>query len=128
MRYVNCASALPESRVPTAVDCHVWLLDVAERAKHEPNGHVGRCIVDCYRRARHRNASLCACADIDVVVSRAVVADVLEALGQRIEQLGIEVSGNGIGVVTPVEGVDSIKFAALALGNEVFAVAIGVLV
>lgn len=56
------------------------------------------------------------------------MADVLEALGQRIEQLGIEVSGNGIGVVTPVEGVDSIKFAALALGNEVFAVAIGVLV
>jgi hypothetical protein len=56
------------------------------------------------------------------------VTDILQALGQNIKQLGVEISGDGIRVVTSVECIYAVKVTALALRDEVFAVAIGVLV
>jgi hypothetical protein len=56
------------------------------------------------------------------------VTDIFQTLGQNIKQLGVEISGDGIRVVTSVECIYAVKVAALALRDEVFAVAIRVLV
>ena len=58
---------------------------------------------------------LCTGCDVDVVVSRAVVADILQTLRQSIKQLRVEVSGNWIRVVASVKGVYTVKFTTFAL-------------
>lgn len=51
-----------------------------------------------------------------------IMADELQALGQRVEQLGIYQSGYADGIEGAVGGDDAVQGAALAFGDEVSSV------
>lgn len=68
-------------------------MSLAQSADHQENSHVGCRIVDSNWGAGHSDVLLRAGGNIDVVVSCAVVADVLERLGQDFEHLCVEWTG-----------------------------------
>lgn len=68
-------------------------MGLAQSADHEENTHVGCRIVDSDWGAGHSDVLLCAGSDINVIVSRAVMADVLQRFRQDCEHLCIERTG-----------------------------------
>lgn len=68
-------------------------MSLAQSADHQENAHVGCRIVDGDWSAGHSDVLLRAGGNIDVVVSRAVVADVLERFRQDFEHLCVERTG-----------------------------------
>lgn len=68
-------------------------MSLAQSADHQENAHVGCRIVDSDWGAGHSDVLLRAGSNIDVVVSRAVVTDVLERFRQDFEHLCIERTG-----------------------------------
>lgn len=97
------------------------LRNVAQRSQHEENSYIRRCIVDGNRGAGHGNSPLGASLDVDVVVAGAVVAYVLQALRQRIEELVVEVARYFVRIVASVQSEYAIKLAGLAFREEIVA-------
>jgi hypothetical protein len=56
------------------------------------------------------------------------VADELQALGERLYELFVEVAGDRVRVVASVKRKHVVEFTAPAFGDEVLAAAVGVLV
>lgn len=68
-------------------------IGLAQSADHQKDAHIGSSIVDSHRRARNRNILLRAGGHVDIVVSRSIVTDVPQGLGQHGEQFGVEGAG-----------------------------------
>lgn len=68
-------------------------IGLAQSADHQEDAHVGSGIVDGNGSARNCNVLLGTSCHIDIVVSRSVMTDVPERLGEFGEQLGIERTG-----------------------------------
>lgn len=56
-------------------------MSLTQSTDHQEYAHISGCIVDRNRGARHSNVSLRTGRDIDVIVSRAIVTNILEGLG-----------------------------------------------
>jgi hypothetical protein len=76
-------------------------MSLAQSTNHQEDSNVGCRIVDRNRGTGHGDASLRASGNIDVIVSRTIVADILQRLGENCDHLRIErtsvleaVSGN----------------------------------
>lgn len=82
-------------------------MSLAQSADHQENAHVGCRIVDSDWSAGHSDVLLRAGGNVDVVVSRTVVTDVLERFRQDCEHLCIERTGvlNAVSKITPGAGV-----------------------
>lgn len=68
-------------------------MSLAQSTDHQENTNIGCRIVHRNGGAGHGNVSLRASCDIDIVVTRAVVTNILQRLGEKRNQFRIERTG-----------------------------------
>jgi hypothetical protein len=65
-------------------------MSLAQSTDHQEDANIGCRVVDRNWSTRHRDASLRASGNIDVIVSRTIVADILQRLWENCDHLRIE--------------------------------------
>lgn len=102
-----------ESRLPlalTSIDLGTVVLTQAR--EDEEHSGVGSGIIDSSGGVRDSDSTSLGCMNIDLIVSRAVVADRLERRGESVDELSVEKANLVDRVVVSVNGNDVGIFAA----------------
>ena len=86
-------------------------MGLAQSTNHQENSNISRRIVDCNGGTGHSDTPLRASRNIDVIVSRTVVADILQRLWENSDQLRIE----GTGVLEAVSASFTLRTETLTL-------------
>lgn len=92
--------------------------DSSQSTEHEEYRHIGRRLVDSNWRAAYFDALGRTSRDVNVIISSSVVSNELDALGQSLDELGVEWAGHAGALVGAVDDLDIIVFAAGNVGKK----------